>query len=101
MSAVCLLRRLTLQLAPTTESGGDWPHKHTALLGLERPDDACCRGSEGGERGSGGAGDCVATLGFCYRPRNERLEDLRVQVRQALEVQTGLAHLVSSQFGQK
>jgi hypothetical protein len=41
------------------------------------------------------------TLDFCHRAGNERVENLWVKVRQTLEVQAGLAHLVFPQLGQE
>ena len=38
---------------------------------------------------------------FGDRPGNECLEDLDIEVRQALEVQTGLAHFVFPEPGQE
>ena len=49
---------------------------------------------------SGGAGAWMAAFDFGNRFGNERLEDLQVKVRQALEVKAGLAHLVRPEPGQ-
>lgn len=38
---------------------------------------------------------------FSDRPGNQCLQDLDVKIRQALEVQTGLAHLVLPELGQE
>jgi hypothetical protein len=49
----------------------------------------------------GVAGARIAAFVFCDRSGNECLKHLDIEVRQALEVQTGLTHLVSPELGQE
>src|SRR5688572_5836199 len=50
---------------------------------------------------SGLGGARIPASRFSDRPGNECLEDLDVEVRQSLEVQTGLTHPVPSELGQE
>ncbi len=51
--------------------------------------------------GLGVAGVRIPASDFGDRPGNECLKDLDIEVRQALEVQTDLTHLVSPELGQE